>query len=205
MTVNSYKIEAPQHYPLDHGAGLWLWPALLNDNAAKRLFEQLLSAADWQQPLVQVFAKWHRVPRMTCWYGDAGVRYRYAGMEHSANGWPETLTPLRAAIETLTGLHFNSVLANLYRDGHDSMGYHSDDEAELGEQPWIASFSLGAERDFVLRPKYGAHRGQCLRLPLQDNQLLLMNPAVQHHYQHALPRRARVHQSRINLTFRLIR
>ena len=82
------------------------------------------------------------------------------------------------------------------------MGYHSDDEPELGPQPWIASYSLGAERDFVFRPRGGGR--QCLCLALPDNSLLLMSPDVQRRFQHALPRRQRVQAERLNLTFRQI-
>ena len=111
---------------------------------------------------------------------------------------------LRQRLERACGATFNSVLANLYRDGHDAMGWHSDDEPELGPAPVIASLSLGAQRRFVFRPK--APRGPpVLDLELPHGSLLRMAGATQRLYQHALPRMARVQSPRINLTFRRIR
>src|SRR5690606_5801874 len=115
----------------------------------------------------------------------------------------DELQQARALAEGLTGQHYNSVLANLYRNGLDHMGWHADDEAELGQTPWIASLSLGAERDFCLGRK-GANR-IALRLALPHNSLLLMAPQLQRHWQHSLPVRKRVQTARLNLTFRLIK
>ncbi|EKF74040.1 hypothetical protein A11A3_10291 [Alcanivorax hongdengensis A-11-3] len=204
MSVNTSPMTPPRYHDLGQGARLQWWPALLPDDQATHLLQQLTEALAWQQPQVRVYGRIHTVPRLTCWHGEAGIRYRYSGLEHCATGWPVILQPLHDAIETCTGKMFNSMLGNLYRDGRDSMGYHSDDESELGNAPWIASYSLGVSRDFVFRPKTGSHRRQCFSLPLGHNQLLLMNPAVQQHFQHALPRRAGVNELRINLTFRSI-
>lgn len=174
-------------------------PAVLHQDLYRNLERQLA----WGQPLVRVFGREHRTPRLTTWEGEEGVRYRYSGLTETASGWPRLLLPVRDRVELLTGQHFNSVLGNFYRDGQDSMGYHSDDEPELGAAPWIASLSLGASRDFVFRPRDGGRR-QCAKLALADNSLLLMSPNVQFRFQHALPRRAGVTQGRINLTFRNI-
>lgn len=206
MTVNDSRAgnrnNAPQLITLADQARLWLWrdalPAALN----RSLQAALNAALDWQQPQIQVFGHYHTVPRLTAWHGDAGIPYRYSGHQHVADGWPEVLLPVRDTVSELCGHPFNSVLANRYRNGKDCMGYHSDDEPELGPAPWIASYSLGAERDFVFRPRGGGR--QCFSLALPDNSLLLMSPQVQQQFQHALPRRQRVQAERLNLTFRRI-
>ena len=206
MTVNGPRSAthqtAPEPITLAGEARLWLWHDVLPDAEATQLQAALRADLDWQQPRIKVFGRYHTVPRLTAWHGDTGLPSRYSGHDHVADGWPTSLIPIRETSSRLTGCRFNSVLANCYRDGQDSMGYHSDDEPELGAQPWIASYSLGVERDFVFRPRSGGR--QCFSLPLPDNSLLLMSPQVQHDFQHALPRRRRVKVERINLTFRWI-
>ena len=206
MTVNDPDFgnpnKAPELITLAGDARLWLWRDALPASLCGSLQAALNAQLDWQQPQVQVFARSYTVPRLTAWHGDAGIPYRYSGHQHVAEGWPAPLLPVRDAVSALCGHRFNSVLANRYRNGRDCMGYHSDDEPELGPQPWIASYSLGAERDFVFRPRGGGR--QCLCLALPDNSLLLMSPDVQRRFQHALPRRQRVQAERLNLTFRQI-
>lgn len=206
MTVNdagaATRKKKPEQITLAGDARLWLWRNALPATQARSLQSAMNAELDWQQPQIQVFGRHHTVPRLTAWHGDEGISYRYSGHQHVANGWPAVLLPVRDAVSELCGRRFNSVLANRYRNGQDCMGYHSDDEPELGPQPWIASYSLGAERDFVFRPHGGGR--QCLSLALPDNSLLLMSPQVQQQFQHALPRRQRVQGERINLTFRLV-
>ncbi|WP_372638005.1 alpha-ketoglutarate-dependent dioxygenase AlkB [Alcanivorax jadensis] len=206
MTVNDSRAgsrnNAPQLITLAGEARLWLWRDALPAQLSQSLQTALNNELDWQQPRIQVFGRYHTVPRLTAWHGDEGIPYRYSGHRHVAAGWPEVLRPVRDSVSELCGYTFNSVLANRYRNGEDCMGYHSDDEPELGPEPWIASYSLGAERDFVFRPRGGGR--QCLCLALPDNSLLLMSPEVQRGFQHALPRRQRVQAERLNLTFRRI-
>lgn len=202
MTANQHACQ-PEIVSLDHGAELVVWHDALPDSLYRHLYQRLEQALAWRQPVVRVFGRDHLTPRLTTWEGEHGVSYRYSGLTETATGWPAVLIPVQQHVETLTRHRFNSVLGNLYRTGKDSMGYHSDDEPELGPAPWIASLSLGATRDFVFRRRSG-NRRQCAQLALEDNSLLLMNPAVQAHYQHALPRRTRVDRGRINLTFRQI-
>ena len=206
MTVNDSGSAAGQKMPeaitLAGQARLWLWHHALPAAQHWLLQADLNAALDWQQPRIQVFGRYHTVPRLTAWHGDAGIPYRYSGHQHVADGWPDVLKPVRDTVSELCGHPFNSVLANRYRNGKDCMGYHSDDEPELGPEPWIASYSLGVERDFVFRPRGGGR--QCFSLALPDNSLLLMSPQVQQQFQHALPRRQRVQGERLNLTFRRI-
>ena len=115
--------------------------------------------------------------------------------------WTKALVAIKTQVEQATGYQFNACLANLYRDGNDTVGWHSDDEPELGEQPVIASVSLGAERDFQLKHKSLSEK---LTIPLKSGSLLTMSGETQNAWQHCLPRTKRVKSPRINLTFRRV-
>jgi alkylated DNA repair dioxygenase AlkB len=141
-------------------------------------------------------------PRLSCWIGDPGAAYVYSRTRYEPNAWPAALRPVRERLRETLGFEFNSVLANRYRDGRDAMGWHSDDEPELGSQPVIASVSLGATRRFALKPRAGG--GSRLALDLPHGSLMVMSGETQIHYRHALPRTARMVGERINLTFRRI-
>lgn len=166
-------------------------------------FDRLYRELAWQQTHITMHGKRLPVPRLDVWYGDAGRDYRYSGASFRALPWTETLTEIKAELEERLGLGFNSVLANLYRNGRDSVAWHSDDEPELGRNPVIASLSLGAERRFALRHK---SRGDLepVRLDLPNGSLLLMAGETQHHWQHQLSKTARRVGPRINLTFRRV-
>ena len=189
---------------LDSNAQLYRWTGLIGQVQAGLLLATLSQTLDWQQPKITVYGRQHPVPRLTAWHGDAGLRYRYSGHTHTATGWPAALLPIKTAIEHVTGNTFNSVLANLYRDGDDCMGYHSDNEPELGHAPWVASYNLGASRELTFRPKGPGSQRQCLSIALHHDDLLLMSPQVQAGFEHALPRRRNRPNPRINLTFRFI-
>lgn len=141
------------------------------------------------------------IPRLQAWYGDNYQAYTYSGLTMKALPWTPELGELRKRIEQHTGFLFNSCLANLYRDGNDTVGWHSDDEPELGVNPTIASLSLGESRDFQLKHKITKEK---LTIPLKTGGLLLMSGETQHYWQHCIPRTKRVKSPRINLTFRLI-
>jgi len=201
-TMSSTSGCKPAFQTLPGTPGLTLWQPLLPADEACALLDGLIATLPWQQPHITLYGRTHPVPRLQSWHGDAEAAYRYSGLAMTPAPWTPLLAGVRDQVSAACGHPFNSVLANLYRDGRDSMGWHADDEPELGESPWIASLSLGATRDFALRPKGG--RRTALTLPLRHNQLLLMPPAMQRHWQHALPRRLRVGTPRVNLTFRLI-
>lgn len=184
------------------GADLRWYPEWLDPATAAALCAQLLREVPWEVHRIRLFGKLVDSPRLSCWIGDADASYRYSGTRFAPHPWPAALLPLRARLAAETGVAFNSVLANRYRDGRDAMGWHSDDERELGPAPVIASLSLGAPRRFVLR-----HRQQpALRqaLELTSGGLLLMAGDTQRLYRHALPRTVRQVGERINLTFRRI-
>ncbi|MCH8555776.1 MAG: alpha-ketoglutarate-dependent dioxygenase AlkB [Schleiferiaceae bacterium] len=160
------------------------------------------TTVDWIQERVRVFGKWHNAPRLTAWEGDVGICYKYSGVIHTAGGWHEETNKIRERISKLTKLPFNSVLYNWYRDGIDTMGWHSDDEKELGENPQIASYSFGASRTIKFRLRKNNKIGFSFQLP--SNSLLIMKGSIQHHWQHAIPKRLTERHPRINLTFRNI-
>jgi len=165
------------------------------------VLERLLAEIDWRQDTARIMGRAVNLPRLTAWYGDAG--YRYSGIDNPPRPWLELLRELKDMAETLAGASFNSVLANLYRHGQDSMGWHSDDERALGQDPVIASLSFGAERRFRLKHK--RHPEKRIGLDLPSGSCLVMAGTLQHHWQHALPKTARPVGPRVNLTFRLIR
>lgn len=178
-------------------------PEFIPRDAADALLAQLRTEVEWQQLQVRMFGREIAQPRLTAWHGDAGTRYRYSGIELVANGWTPALHALRTRIEMHCGKRFNSVLLNLYRDGNDSLGMHSDDEAELGPEPVIASVSLGAERPLVLRHRTREDIG-VQRIALAHGSLLELRGATQAHWRHGIEKtRARI-GVRVNLTFRFV-
>jgi alkylated DNA repair dioxygenase AlkB len=166
-----------------------------------RWFEGLKTALPWQEETLWICGKSCKAPRLMCWYGDPDAHYRYSGVDHRPNPWTEDLLAIKNKIESAVSWRFNSVLANLYRDGKDSMGFHADNEKELGQNPVIASLSLGEERLFKLRHK---KRKEMLAVRLGHGDLLVMAGVLQHHWLHSLPKTAQTIGPRINLTFRKI-
>lgn len=169
---------------------------------AEALRLALLDGVAWEVHRIRLFGREVDSPRLSCWIGDPQARYRYSGSDFLPHPWPPALLPLRARLQGECDAAFNSVLVNRYRSGQDAMGWHSDDEPELGPRPLIASLSLGAPRRFVFRDRQAPPRKQELLLGHGD--LLLMGGDTQRLYQHALPRTARPVGERINLTFRTI-
>lgn len=163
---------------------------------------QAFANIHWQQEHIRLYGKCIPLPRLTAWYGDSGRSYTYSGITSRPNAWNAVLLHLKQRIEACTGCAFNSVLLNWYRDGEDHINWHSDDERELGRNPTVASANFGATRDFLLRRKDDPSRK--LVVPLRHGTLLVMRGELQHHWEHAVPKRKRVHESRFNLTFRRI-
>lgn len=166
------------------------------------LFQVLSKCIDWQQHIITLYGRPVASPRLSAWYGDPGAVYSYSGLRLEPLPWISALSEIKDRIEQLTASHFNSVLLNFYRDGRDSMGWHSDDEPELGRNPVIASLSLGATRRFLLRHK---KRRIQLDVELEDGSVLVMAGATQHYWRHQLPKTQHQVSPRLNLTFRLIR
>jgi alkylated DNA repair dioxygenase AlkB len=170
--------------------------------AAAALRARLVAEVPWTVHRIRMFGRWVDSPRLSCWMGDPKARYRYSGALFEPEPWHPAIEALLPRLEAACGARFNSVLLNRYRDGGDSMGWHSDDEPELGPAPVIASLSLGAERRFLLRMR--ADHAVKTEWRLADGDLLVMRGDCQRVAQHALPKMAGVKGERINLTFRWV-
>ncbi|MCM2355774.1 MAG: alpha-ketoglutarate-dependent dioxygenase AlkB [Arenimonas sp.] len=182
--------------------GTALIPGWLPAGEADGLFAALMAQVAWETHRIRMFGRMVDSPRLSCWIGDPGASYVYSRVRFEPRPWLPVLQGLRERLASELGVPFNSVLANLYRDGRDAMGWHSDDEPELGPAPVIASVSLGGERRFLL--KHRREPARRLALPLAHGSLLVMAGQTQRHWRHALPRTARPVTPRINLTFRWI-
>lgn len=172
---------------------------ILEEPLARGYNDLLRSTIPWQRDEVMMFGKRLVTAREVAWFADAGVPYRYSGTVKQATPWTPELSELKSLIQTITGLTFNSCLANLYHHGGEGMGWHSDDEKALLKRAGIASLSLGAERNFAFRHK---QTGETISLRLENGSLLVMKDETQEFWKHALPKSARVKEARINLTFR---
>jgi alkylated DNA repair dioxygenase AlkB len=207
--------------PLSDGDAV-LVERFIEPDAADSYLDRLLSGVDWEQHQIRIFGRQRAVPRMSAWYGDPGARYCYSGLALEPLAWLPAIIELKDQIESRSsewlppeafsshaGSHadrstrYNSALLNLYRNGTDSMGWHSDDEPELGERPVIASLSLGATRRFRLK-----HRSrpalEPIALPLSHGSLLVMYGETQKNWKHAIGKSSNVFEPRINLTFRFV-
>jgi len=171
-------------------------PGWLDPSEANVLFATLTTSIPWEQQAIRMYGREIATPRLTCWFG--GAAYSYSGATNPPHAWLPELKELRARLETATAARFNSCLANLYRSGRDGVGWHSDDEPELGAQPIIASLSLGSTRDFRLRDE--ASR-EVATIPLGHGDLIVMRDESQAAWRHSVPKRAHA-GPRINLTFR---
>ncbi|QLC74233.1 alpha-ketoglutarate-dependent dioxygenase AlkB [Pseudomonas sp. LPB0260] len=178
-------------------------PGWLDAPTADSWLGQLLQETPWQQPQLRLYGRLHPVPRLVAWYGDAEASYRYSGLIHRPLPWTPLLAHIRQRLEAAVGQPLNGALLNYYRDGQDSMGWHSDDEAELGANPLIVSLNLGGTRRFDLRRKGGS--GIEHSLELGHGSLLVMAGPTQHYWQHQVAKTRRPSAPRLNLTFRLIR
>lgn len=185
------------------GGGLRYAASFYTQAQADHLFDTLLKTLHWQQDVLTMAGRQIPVPRLQAWYGVKDADYGYSGLALRPHPWHPVLAAIRDRIQSATGHAFNSVLANLYRDGRDSVDWHADNEAALGDAPVIASLSLGVQRRFQLRPRR-AHSGQVTRLELAHGSLLLMEAGTQSHWQHRVPKEPGVQAARINLTFRRI-
>ncbi len=178
---------------------LLLWPDFLPGH--ETLFEQLATEVHWRQDRIRVHGREHAIPRLNAWYGDPGAHYSYSGLELAPNPWLPMLATLRERLQVLLQRPFNSALLNWYRDGADCMGWHSDDEPELGPDPLIATVSLGAPRRFALKHRQRRDLATWSAY-LPGGSLLVMDAACQRYWRHGLPRTRKPVAGRISLTYR---
>ncbi len=190
------------HNLLPYDGDALLYHPFLDPEACIFYFQELQQHINWKQEAIKMFGKQVMQPRLTAWYGDTGKAYSYSGITMQPIPWTKALTHLKTAVETLTGYHFNSALLNLYRCGNDSMGWHRDNEKELGPEPVIASLSLGAARLFQFRHYHDTK--VIVPVLLEPGSLLLMKGTTQTYWQHRLPKTKEKDSVRINITFRNI-
>jgi alkylated DNA repair dioxygenase AlkB len=165
-------------------------------------YKHLVENIAWKQEPITIFGKQVLQPRLTAWYGDANKPYSYSGITMQPHVWTADLLHIKQRIETIAGVHFTSALLNCYRHGQDSMGWHRDNEKELGINPVIGSVSLGAARKFQLR-NY-ANKSIVKTLDLTHGSFLLMRGETQHYWEHRIPKTKQPTGARINITFRVI-
>ena len=176
-------------------------PNFLEQKEADHYYTTLRAELPWKQGHVKLFGKVHPTPRLESFHGEDGLTYSYSGNTLAATPFTPELRELKERIEAITQKQFNCVLVNFYRDGKDSNGWHADDEKELGQDPLIASVSLGVTRRFDLRH---IKNGHLLHLDLNHGSLLIMGGALQHFWKHRIGRSQKISTGRINLTFRYI-
>ena len=183
-------------------ADLRYFPRWVDADLADGWLSELSTQTPWSQPQIKLYGRSIAVPRLVAWYGDADAHYRYSGFTHEPLAWTPLLADIRQRVQQQVGQRLNGVLLNYYRDGQDAMGWHSDDERELGQQPLVVSLNLGATRRFDFRRK-GASRIE-YSISLEHGSLLVMSGLTQHYWQHQIARTRKVRAPRLNLTFRQI-
>jgi alkylated DNA repair dioxygenase AlkB len=186
----------------DPESELYYYPTFYSVQDAGRIFSGLQNDIAWEQKNITIYGKQFQEPRLSAWYGDESARYQYSGILLDPKPWTPLLLDIKLKLEQEHSIKFNAVLLNYYRNGTDSMGWHRDNEKELGKETVIASLSFGAVRSFQVR-KYDDN-SQKLDLPLASGSLLIMRGKMQERWEHSLPKRLKLQSPRINLTFRRI-
>lgn len=192
------QVAQPQRLPLPEGDVVY-YPRFFSQSIADTYFDKLQSELPWRQDSLRMFGKSIPIPRLQSWHGDPQCTYTYSGLTMVPNPWTSTLADIRDCCSAACGSRFNSVLANWYRHGQDSMSLHADDEPELGPNPVIGSVTLGEARPFVFKHKETKARYTHL---LEHGSLLVMAGATQSHYLHGISKTVKPIGGRINLTFR---
>lgn len=174
---------------------------VLNTKECQHYLAYFLTADFWKQDELIIFGKHIITSRKTAWFGNSNLEYKYSGTKKTAIKWTTELSILKKLVEEKTGEKFNSCLLNLYHNGNEGMGWHTDNEKELGKSPVIASLSLGVTRKFSLKHNDTKHKIDFL---LESGSLLLMKGKTQENWTHSVPKSKKVLLPRINLTFRFI-
>ena len=165
--------------------------------------KHLTNDIKWKREKIRMWGREIVTKKRIAWYADEGKSYKYSGSTFHPDQWNELLLEIKKYVEHYIKFQFNSVLLNEYPNGKVGMGWHSDDERELGIDPIIASLSFGANRDFIFKHKTDKSF-ENIKIHLKSGSLLLMLGSTQHHWKHSLPKRLKVREPRINLTFRRI-
>lgn len=192
-----------QHIPITLPDGeAYYYPNFFEKNEADSIFKTLSTSIQWQQDDIKVFGKVYPQPRLTALYANNNNTYSYSNITMQPHQFTNELLTIKKKVEQITSEHFTTCLLNLYRDGQDSNGWHSDNEKELGKEPTIASVSFGEERWFHFKHKTKDLKQKML---LQHGSLLIMKGKTQENWLHQLPKTKKIQKPRINLTFRVIK
>jgi alkylated DNA repair dioxygenase AlkB len=178
-----------------------LFDSFLSPSECRQYFEILKTETPWKRDELILYGKHYTTKRKVAWYGDAEAEYTYSGKKKVPLEWTSSLLLLKERCEEVCETTFNACLLNFYHNGEEGMSWHSDDEKELGDEPVIASLSLGAERRFLFRHK---QKKTTIETILQNGSLLIMKGLTQSHWKHSLPQARKIESPRLNLTFRNI-
>lgn len=200
-TQNKWPAE-PAANLLPHHGEVFLFPAFFDKTESDDLFDGLRREVPWKQEPIKLFGKEIMQPRLTAWYSDAGISYSYSGITMQGLAWNNYLKIIKERVEHFFKLSCNSALLNLYRQGEDSMGWHRDNEKELGRHPTIISVSFGATRKFQLR-EYRS-KNNLISLELHHGSVLIMKGESQPHWEHRVPKQGKITEPRLNITFRQV-
>jgi alkylated DNA repair dioxygenase AlkB len=185
-------------------AEIEFYPCFFNGSESKFFMTTLKNEIDWRQDKMNIYGKEVNLPRLTAWYGENDKNYSFSGITLKPMYWTDSLLQIKKAIEAVETTYFNSVLLNLYRNGQDSINWHTDAEKELGKNPIIASVSFGETRKFQLKHRYNKDL-DIINIDLLNGSLLIMKGETQHFWLHQIPKTTKVIGERINLTFRTIK
>ena len=178
-------------------------PAIFPAEASDRYTKALIAGVPWEQTSILIYGKEVRTPRLTAWFGDSDTDYSISGTHERPHPWRDDLLEIKRRVEEVSGSWFNGVLLNYYRDGNDSVSWHSDGDGIPGRNLIVASVSFGQERVFDIRNKSDHKRK--FSLLLTDGSYLLMKGDFQDHWQHRIAKSKKVMGPRVNLTFRVLR
>jgi alkylated DNA repair dioxygenase AlkB len=209
MQTSLFEAASAEASPANSGIGLLskdghalYIPSVFDENSCDALFASLLNTVNWKEDRLVMFGKLITTKRKVAWVGDAGCSYTYSGVKKFPQAWTPALLEIKQKVEALAQHTFNSCLLNLYHDGSEGMGWHSDDEKELEQAAPIASVSFGGERKLAFKHKFDR---TSVSLTLANGSVLLMQAPTQQYWQHSLTKTKRLVAPRINLTFRAIR
>lgn len=194
------QLEKPINL-LSRGGEVNYYGILLSDDIANDYFNYLLNEITWKNDEAIIFGKHIITKRKVAWYAEKSFTYTYSKITKNALPWTKELLALKTLVEKTSGESFNACLLNLYHDGSEGMGWHSDAEKDLKKNGAIASLSFGAERKFVLKHKKNKQK---VAIILQQGSLLVMKNETQTNWLHCLPTTKKVTAPRVNLTFRSI-
>jgi len=202
LNPEGVRVTLPDRRPLPNG-DVVLFTEFFSKPDSEKLFAELLNETKWRQDKMKLYGKEIDLPRQTAWYGDNDKDYTFSGITMNSEPWTPALLDIKAKVESVAGVTFNSVLLNHYRSGSDSISWHTDAERELGKNPVIASVTFGDARRFMLR--HMKDNSLKTEVELGHGSLLIMAGETQHFWQHQVPKTKASVESRINLTFRQIK